>query len=61
MAYAIRFVMYLLLNSEKFKFTFMKKKWFNAINDRAAVFEYYEERFMIRGKKKLNYTVNFFI
>lgn len=33
MTYVIRFVMALLINSEKFKFTFMKKRQFYAIND----------------------------
>ncbi|CAD8162285.1 unnamed protein product [Paramecium octaurelia] len=56
MTYVIRFVMALLINSEKFKFTFMKKRQFQAINDQSAIFDYYEERFLIRGKKKLSYS-----
>ncbi|CAD8205669.1 unnamed protein product [Paramecium pentaurelia] len=56
MTYVIRFVMALLINSEKFKFTFMKKRQFYAINDQSAIFDYYEERFLIRGKKKLSYS-----
>ncbi|CAD8150118.1 unnamed protein product [Paramecium pentaurelia] len=63
MTYVVRFVISILINSEKSKFSFMNRKQFNAINDITGVYQFYEENKLIRQriKKKFKQIVKSYI
>ncbi|CAD8137995.1 unnamed protein product [Paramecium octaurelia] len=63
MTYVVRFVISILINSEKSKFSFMNRKQFNAINDVTGVYQFYEENKLIRQriKKKFKQIVKSYI
>lgn len=52
MTFVVKFVTFILTNSEKFKFTFINQKQFSAINDRSSSYEYYLENKLIRERIK---------
>ncbi|CAD8055219.1 unnamed protein product [Paramecium sonneborni] len=52
MTYVVRFVISILINSEKTKFSFMNRKQFNAINDITGIYQFYEENKLIRQRIK---------
>lgn len=62
MVYVVKFVTFILTNSEKLKFSFINSKQFHAINDKASNFEFYLNHKIIRErvkekKKYLNYKL----
>ncbi|CAD8057761.1 unnamed protein product [Paramecium sonneborni] len=52
MTYVVRFVISILINSEKSKFSFMNRKQFSAINDITSIYQFYEENKLIRQRIK---------
>ncbi|CAK84807.1 unnamed protein product (macronuclear) [Paramecium tetraurelia] len=63
MTYVVRFVISILINSEKSKFSFMNRKQFTAINDITGVYQFYEENKLIRQriKKKFKQIIKSYI
>ncbi|CAD8132259.1 unnamed protein product [Paramecium octaurelia] len=63
MTYVVRFVISILINSEKSKFSFMNRKQFTAINDITGVYQFYEENKLIRSriKKKFKQIIKSYI
>ena len=53
-----RFITHLLTNSDKFKLRYLELRQFKVINDKAADYDYYLNRNLIRDQRKKTFFVN---